>query len=227
MDKKIAVLIPCYNEELTIKKVINDFRKALPEAQIYVYNNNSTDKTKEYASSISEVIVRDAPLQGKGNVVKQMFEEIDADVYLMVDGDDTYPASYATQIISPVLKGECDMMLGDRLSGNYFNDNKRPFHNFGNWIVRFLINVFFHSNVSDIMTGYRAFSNKFVKTMEIKSQGFEIETELTIFALKNHYKIHSIPILYGERPEGSYSKLNTFKDGIKVITTIFKLKFQH
>lgn len=223
MEKKIAVLVPCYNEELTVTKVVTDFQKALPEADIYVYNNNSTDKTRELAVSAG-AIVRDEYAQGKGNVVRSMFREIDADVYVMVDGDDTYPAEEVDKLIQPVLDGRADMVIGDRLSnGTYAKENKRGFHNFGNNLVRWLINTLFHAHINDIMTGYRAFSKKYVKSMPVLSDGFQIETEMTIFSLNYGMKIVELPIIYRDRPEGSFSKLNTFKDGFRVLLTIFNL----
>ena len=222
MKEKIAVLIPCYNEELTIKKVIKDFNKALPGASIYVYNNNSTDKTKEIALQ-EKVIVKDEYLQGKGNVVRSMFRDIDADVYVLVDGDDTYPAEEAKKLINPVLEGKADMVIGDRLSSTYFTENKRPFHNTGNRLVRDLINSLFKSNINDIMTGYRVFSKKFVKCMPVMSKGFQIETEMTIFSLVYNMNIVEVPITYRDRPEGSESKLNTYSDGFKVLMTLFNL----
>ena len=223
MEKKIAVLVPCYNEELTVTKVVTDFQKALPEADIYVYNNNSTDKTRELAVSAG-AIVRDEYAQGKGNVVRSMFRDIDADVYVMVDGDDTYPAEEVDKLIQPVLDGRADMVIGDRLSnGTYAKENKRGFHNFGNNLVRWLINTLFHAHINDIMTGYRAFSKKYVKSMPVLSDGFQIETEMTIFSLNYGMKIVELPIIYRDRPEGSFSKLNTFKDGFRVLLTIFNL----
>lgn len=223
MEKRIAVLVPCYNEELTVTKVVKDFQKVLPEADIYVYNNNSTDKTRELAVSAG-AIVRDEYAQGKGNVVRSMFREIDADVYVMVDGDDTYPAEEVDKLIQPVLDGRADMVIGDRLSnGTYAKENKRGFHNFGNNLVRWLINTLFHAHINDIMTGYRAFSKKYVKSMPVLSDGFQIETEMTIFSLNYGMKIVELPIIYRDRPEGSFSKLNTFKDGFRVLLTIFNL----
>lgn len=221
-EKKIAVLIPCYNEELTVTKVITDFKKALPNAEIYVYNNNSTDNTKELAIKAS-AIVKDEYLQGKGNVVRSMFQDIDADVYVMVDGDDTYPAEEVNTLIEPVLEGKADMVVGDRLSSTYYTENKRPFHNFGNSLVKGLINFLFKSNINDVMTGYRAFSKEYVKTMPVMSNGFQIETEMTIFALVNNMKVVQVPITYRDRPEGSFSKLNTLSDGRKVLITLFNL----
>lgn len=221
MDK-IAVLIPCYNEEQTINKVVSDFKKELPEAEIYVYNNNSKDNTVNEALKAG-AIVRNEYKQGKGNVVRSMFQDIDADVYIMVDGDDTYPAEEARKIIEPVLKENMDMVIGDRLSSTYYTENKRPFHNFGNNLVRNLVNYLFKSNVRDIMTGYRAFSKKFVKSMPVMSDGFQIETEMTVFSLVNHMNVKEVTITYRDRPEGSVSKLNTYKDGMKVLLTLFNL----
>ncbi len=222
-DKKVAVLVPCYNEEKTIAKVIEDFQKVLPNAVIYVYDNNSTDKTSEIANSYDGVIVKREYRQGKGNVVRSMFRQIDADCYIMIDGDDTYPAEYAPEMVRLVLEEDVDMVIGDRLSSTYFTENKRPFHNFGNVLVRGLINKLFKSDVKDIMTGYRAFSYEFVKMMPIISSGFEIETEMTINALDKRFNLREIPVQYRDRPEGSESKLNTFSDGIKVIKTIFRM----
>ena len=223
MAKKetIAVLIPCYNEELTIKKVVNDFKKELPEAKIYVYDNNSKDNTAKIAKKAGAIVVPEFN-QGKGNVVRSMFRDIDADIYVMVDGDDTYPADEVNKLIDEV-KGGYDMVIGDRLSSTYYQENKRPFHNFGNDLVRWLINTIFKNNIKDIMTGYRAFSKKFIKTVAVMSPGFQIETELTITALEYRYNIKSIPIQYRDRPEGSTSKLNTVRDGIKVLLTLFDL----
>ena len=221
-DKKIAILIPCYNEAKTIEKVINDYKKALPESDIYVYDNNSSDGTDKIAKKAG-AIVRYENRQGKGNVIRTMFKEIDADCYLMIDGDDTYPAESAREMCDYVLKDKVDMVIGDRLSSTYFEENKRPFHNTGNKLVRGLINSLFKSNVRDIMTGYRAFSYDFVKTFPVLSQGFEIETEMTIHALDKNMHIKEIPIEYRDRPEGSVSKLNTFSDGFKVLKTIGRL----
>lgn len=221
-DKKIAVLIPCYNEELTVEKTVNDFKRVLPNADIYVYNNNSKDRTKELALK-SGAIVRDEYRQGKGAVVRSMFRDIDADVYIMVDGDDTYPAEEVEGLITPVLEGKADMVIGDRLSSTYYTENKRPFHNFGNSLVKGLINFLFKSDLNDIMTGYRSFSKKFVKCMPVMSDGFQIETEMTIFALTNNMQVVNVPITYRDRPEGSESKLNTFSDGFKVLLTLFNL----
>lgn len=219
---KVAVLIPCYNESKTIKKVINDFKLALPEVSIYVYDNNSTDGTAEIARE-SGAIVRYEHRQGKGQVIRSMFREINAECYLMIDGDDTYSAETAEDMIVPVLNHEADMVIGDRLSSTYFTENKRPFHNTGNRLVRSLIRMLFKNDVRDIMTGYRAFSYSFVKTFPVLSKGFEIETEMTIHACDKNLAMKSIPIPYKDRPAGSTSKLNTFSDGIKVIYTIFKL----
>lgn len=219
---KIAVLIPCYNESATVAKVVKDYREALPEADIYVYDNNSTDGTDKLAAEAG-AIVRYEYRQGKGNVIRTMFREIDADCYLMIDGDDTYPAENAREMCNLVLEGKADMVVGDRLSATYFTENKRPFHNVGNKGVRFLINKFFKSNIKDIMTGYRAFSPLFVKSFPVLSKGFEIETEMTIHALDKNFLIKEIPVDYRDRPEGSVSKLNTVSDGAKVIGTIFRL----
>ena len=219
--EKIAVLIPCYNEQLTVEKVVNDFKRELPKADIFVYDNNSKDKTAELAKKAGAIVVPEFN-QGKGNVVRSMFRDIDADIYVLVDGDDTYPADEVEKLIEGVRNGY-DMVIGDRLSSTYYTENKRPFHNFGNDLVRWLINRIFRNNIKDIMTGYRAFSKKFVKTNAIMSPGFQIETELTISALEYRYNIKSIPIQYRDRPEGSSSKLNTVSDGIKVLLTLFDL----
>ena len=219
---KIAVLIPCYNESKTIAKVVKDYKEALPEADIYVYDNNSVDETDKIAKEAG-AIVRYERRQGKGNVIRSMFHQIDADCYLMIDGDDTYPAENARQMCDEVLSGEADMVIGDRLSSTYFEENKRPFHNIGNVTVRYLINKLFHSNVRDIMTGYRAFSRDFVKMFPVLSKGFEIETEMTIHALDKNMLLKEIPVTYRDRPAGSVSKLNTYSDGMKVIFTIFRL----
>ena len=219
MKSKIAVLIPCYNESKTIAKVVKDYKEALPEADIYVYDNNSTDNTDEIAKKAG-AIVRYESKQGKGNVIRTMFREIDADCYLMIDGDDTYPAENARQMCNYVLENGVDMVIGDRLSSTYFEENKRPFHNLGNKMVRGLINKIFKSNIRDIMTGYRAFSYNFVKTFPILSKGFEIETEMTIHAIEKNFTLKEIPVQYRDRPEGSVSKLNTYKDGARVIKTI-------
>ena len=216
---KIAILIPCYNESKTIGKVVKDYKKALPDADIYVYDNNSTDGTDKIAER-SGAIVRYEYRQGKGNVIRSMFRDIDADCYLMIDGDDTYPAENAEEMCNLVLSGRADMVIGDRLSSTYFKENKRPFHNFGNVLVRKLINIIFKNNIKDIMTGYRAFSKDFVKGFPVLSKGFEIETEMTIHAVDKNYKLVEIPVDYRDRPEGSVSKLNTFKDGFKVLKTI-------
>ncbi len=221
MDK-IAVLIPCYNEEKTIKKVIDDTKKALPEAIIYVYNNNSSDRTAEIACAAGAV-VRNEYMQGKGNVIRRMFREIEAQCYVMVDGDDTYPMESAPEMVQKVLEHNADMVVGDRLSSTYFTENKRPFHNFGNSLVRSSINKLFDCDVRDIMTGYRAFSYEFVKTFPVLSKGFEIETEMTIHAVSNNMQIENVVIEYRDRPEGSESKLNTYADGFKVIRTISRL----
>lgn len=219
---KIAVLIPCYNESKTIAKVVRDYHEALPEAEIYVYDNNSVDGTARIAAEAG-AIVRYEHRQGKGNVIRSMFHQIDADCYLMIDGDDTYPAENARQMCDEVLNGGADMVIGDRLSSTYFEENKRPFHNVGNVTVRYLINKLFHSHVRDIMTGYRAFSKEFVKMFPVLSKGFEIETEMTIHALDKNMLLKEIPVTYRDRPVGSVSKLNTYSDGIKVILTIFRL----
>ncbi len=219
---KIAVLIPCYNESKTIQKVIMNYKNVLPEADIYVYDNNSTDHTDELAKNCG-AIVRYEYRQGKGNVIRSMFRDIDADCYLIIDGDDTYPAENAKEMVDLVLNHKVDMVIGDRLSSTYFLENKRLFHGIGNKIVRFLVNQLFNSNIKDIMTGYRAFSKQFVKFFPVLSKGFEIETEMTIHALDKNYVIKEIAINYRDRPEGSESKLNTYSDGIKVIKTIFFL----
>lgn len=220
--KKIAVLIPCYNESKTIEKVVKDYKKVLPEADIYVYDNNSKDGTDEIARKAG-AIVKYEYKQGKGNVIRSMFRDIDADCYLMIDGDDTYPAENAREMCDYVLEGKADMVIGDRLSSTYFKENKRPFHNFGNRLVRGLINTLFKSKIKDIMTGYRAFSYDFVKTFPVLSKGFEIETEMSIHALDKNFKLIEMPVQYRDRPEGSVSKLNTFSDGFKVIKTIINL----
>ena len=220
-DTSIAVLLPCYNEEVTIGKVVRDFKAALPKATVYVYDNNSTDRTAEIAAA-EGAIVRREPRQGKGNVIRAMFEDIDADVYVMADGDDTYPADAAPAMVAKVLEGY-DMVIGDRLSSTYFQENKRPFHNFGNRLVRGSINGLFGAHVTDIMTGYRAFSFTFVKTYPVLSRGFEVETEMTIHSLNNNLRLYEMPIQYRDRPEGSVSKLDTVGDGIKVMSTIFRM----
>lgn len=219
---KIAVLIPCYNEAKTIAKVVSDYRAALPEADIYVYDNNSKDGTDEIARNAG-AIVRYEYRQGKGNVIRTMFREIEADCYLMIDGDDTYPAENAREMVDLVLEKNVDMVVGDRLSATYFTENKRPFHNLGNRLVRGLVNTFFKGDVRDIMTGYRAFSYQFVKSFPVISQGFEIETEMTIHALDKNLSLKSIPVEYRDRPEDSVSKLNTYSDGFKVLKTIARL----
>lgn len=221
MDK-IAVLVPCYNEGKTIEKVVTDFKRVLPEAVIYVYDNNSTDGTAEIAAKAGAV-VRHEYYQGKGNVIRRMFQEVDAECYLMVDGDDTYPAESAREMADEVLERNVDMVVGDRLSSTYFEENKRPFHNFGNSIVRWGINTFFKNDIKDIMTGYRAFSYRFVKTFPVLSKGFEIETEMSIHAIDKNMFVENVVIDYRDRPEGSVSKLNTYSDGIKVIGTIVRL----
>jgi len=221
MDK-IAVLVPCYNEAQTIKKVVEDFKRVLPQAVIYVYNNNSTDDTAKIAAEAG-AIVRNEYKQGKGNVIRRMFREIDAECYIMTDGDDTYPAEFAPQMADMVLNKNCDMVVGDRLSSTYFQENKRPFHNFGNDIVRKSINFLFKSKIKDIMTGFRAFSYQFVKTFPVLSTGFEIETEMTIHAVDKNMAVGNVVIDYRDRQAGSESKLNTFSDGFKVIKTIIRL----
>ena len=225
MDK-IAVLIPCYNEEKTVEKVVRDFREALPEAVIYVYDNNSTDRTAELAQKAGAV-VRHEYMQGKGNVIRRMFREIDAECYIMTDGDDTYPAENAPEMVELVLQKNVDMVIGDRLSSTYFEENKRPFHNFGNSLVRKSINVLFKSDIKDIMTGYRAFSYEFVKTIPVLSKGFEIETEMSIHAVDKNMSVENVIITYRDRPEGSESKLNTFSDGIKVLKMIVRLYWSY
>lgn len=221
MDK-IAVLIPCYNEEKTIEKVVKDWKTELPEAVIYVYDNNSNDKTAELAQNAG-AIVRHEYAQGKGNVIRRMFREIDAECYIMVDGDDTYPAEYGRKMANLVLEKNADMVVGDRLSSTYFNENKRPFHNFGNTLVRASVNRLFHTDIRDIMTGYRAFSFLFVKSFPVISKGFEIETEMTIHAVEKNMRIENVVIEYRDRPSGSESKLNTYSDGFKVLKTIGRL----
>lgn len=222
MDK-VAVLVPCYNEAETIKKVVEDYLKVLPEGGVvYVYDNNSTDGTAEIAEKAGAV-VRKEYQQGKGNVIRRMFRDIDAECYIMVDGDDTYPAEYAPEMINKVLEKKVDMVVGDRLSSTYFTENKRPFHNFGNSLVRKSINVLFKSDIKDIMTGYRAFSYQFVKSFPVLSKGFEIETEMSIHAIDKNMLLDNVVIDYRDRPEGSESKLNTYSDGFKVLKTIVKL----
>jgi len=219
MDK-IAILVPCYNEALTIEKVINDFKIELPNAKIYVYDNNSTDNTATIAAEHGAIVKREYR-QGKGNVVRSMFRDIDADIYVMIDGDDTYPAEFVHDLLKPIVDKDVDMVIGDRHSnGTYKDENKRQLHNFGNRLVKNLINTLFSSNLEDIMTGYRVFNKKFVKNFPINSDGFEIETEMTLHALDKNFMIKEIPIEYRDRPEGSESKLNTFSDGFKVLKTI-------
>ena len=221
MDK-IAVLIPCYNESKTIEKVVKDFKSVLPEAVIYVYDNNSSDNTAEKAEKAGAV-VRHEYMQGKGNVIRRMFREIDAEVYIMADGDVTYPAEYARELADKVIFKKADMVVGDRLSSTYFTENKRPFHNLGNTLVRGSINRLFKNNIKDVMTGYRAFSYNFVKTFPVLSQGFEIETEMTIHAVDKNMAVENVIIDYRDRPDGSESKLNTYSDGFKVLKTIIRL----
>ena len=221
MDK-IAVLIPCYNESKTIEKVVTDYKKALPEATIYVYDNNSGDGTDQIAKKAGAV-VRYEYKQGKGNVIRRMFREIDAECYLMIDGDDTYPADSAREMVDKVLERHVDMVVGDRLSSTYFTENKRPFHNFGNSIVRKSINFLFKSDIKDIMTGYRAFSYQFVKSFPVLSKGFEIETEMSIHAIDKNMFVENVVVQYKDRPQGSESKLNTYSDGMKVLKTIINL----
>lgn len=221
MDK-IAVLIPCYNEEMTIYKVVSDFRRVLPEAVVYVYDNNSRDRTAEEALRAGAVVRREYK-QGKGNVIRRMFREIDAQCYVMTDGDDTYPAEDAPEMVRMVLERGSDMVVGDRLSSTYFTENKRPFHNFGNSLVRKMINVIFHTDIKDIMTGYRAFSYSFVKSFPVISKGFEIETEMSIHAVDKNMLVENVVIGYRDRPQGSESKLNTISDGTKVLRTIVRL----
>lgn len=219
---KVAVLIPCYNECKTIEKVVTDWKRALPEAVIYVYDNNSTDQTAQLAG-IAGAVVRKEFRQGKGNVIRRMFREIDAEAYIMVDGDDTYPAEFGKEMLFNIIEKHADMVVGDRLSSTYFTENKRPFHNIGNTVVRKAINILFHTDIKDIMTGYRAFSYNFVKTFPVLSSGFEIETEMSIHAVDKNMHVENVIIDYRDRPEGSESKLNTFSDGFKVIKTILKL----
>lgn len=221
MDK-IAVLIPCYNESQTIEKVVKDFKRVLPDSVVYVYDNNSNDGTDEIARNAGAVVKYEYQ-QGKGNVIRRMFREIDAECYIMTDGDDTYPAEFAPQMVEKVLNKKVDMVVGDRLSSTYFNENKRPFHNFGNSLVRKSINVLFKTNINDIMTGYRAFSYQFVKSFPVLSKGFEIETEMSIHAVAKNMYIENQVIDYRDRPTGSESKLNTYSDGIKVLRTIARL----
>lgn len=223
---EIALLIPCFNESQTIQKVISDFKNELPELKIYVYDNNSSDNTYNIAKTAG-AIVRKEFRQGKGHVVRSMFEEIEADIYIMVDGDDTYPPSFVKKMLQFVINGEADMVVGDRLTnGSYYNENKRRFHDLGNNLVRSMVNLIFKDKLRDIMTGYRVFNRRFVKSIPILSSGFQVETEMTIFALDKKYKIIEVPIDFQERPEGSFSKLNTFTDGRKVLWEIFSL-FRH
>ena len=223
MDK-IAVLIPCFNEAQTIRKVVSDWERELPEARVYLYDNNSTDGTAALAKSVGGgVTVRHEYRQGKGNVIRRMFREIDAEVYIMVDGDDTYPAEYGREMVQRVLEHQADMVVGDRLSSTYFRQNKRPFHNFGNTLVRWSINSLFHSEIKDIMTGYRAFSFQFVKSFPVLSHGFEIETEMSIHAIDKNMQVENLVIDYRDRPMGSESKLNTYADGFRVLWTILRL----
>ena len=222
-DLTVAILIPCYNEAVTIAKVVDDFRAELPDADIYVFDNNSTDGTGDIAREHGAIVIKESR-QGKGFVVQSMFRKVDADIYVMVDGDDTYPANAVHDLIAPIASDDADMVIGDRLTnGTYANENKRKFHGFGNNLVKGLINRLYHSNITDIMTGYRAFSRIFVKTYPVLSKGFEIETDLSIHALDKDFRITEVPIEYRDRPEGSFSKLNTFADGAKVLTTIMAL----
>lgn len=224
-DAKIAVLLPCYNEAQTVEKVVRDFLRVLPTATVYVYDNNSTDGTGDIARAIgdSRVVVRREPRQGKGNVVRSMFREIDADCYLMVDGDDTYPAEEAPKLVAAILRDGYDMAIGDRLSSTYFTENKRPFHNLGNRLVRGMVNFIFRGKVRDIMTGYRAFGYDFVKCTPILSDGFEVETEMTVSALDRKFKLAELPVTYRDRPEGSVSKLHTLRDGFRVLRSIMHM----
>ena len=219
----VAVLVPCYNEEKTVARVVRDFRSALPEAKVYVYDNCCTDKTAEAAESAG-AIVKKCNVPGKGAVVRKMFEELQEPKCIMVDGDSTYPARYARKLLAGL--SEYDMVLGDRLSVNYYADNVRSGHGFGNFLVKFLVNLFFRGHVKDIMTGYRAFTYDFAKSVHLEKDGFEVETEMTIWALQNHKKIGSVPIHYNDRPDGSKSKVNTVKDGIKVVLLIFEKRFR-
>lgn len=226
MEKKVAVLVPCYDEAITIKKVVDDFRRELPNADIYVYDNNSKDDTYKIAKDAGALVKKEFR-QGKGHVVRSMFEQINADIYIMVDGDDTYPAKEVDKLLQPILNDEADIVIGDRLSnGSYFSENKRQFHDFGNVLVRNMINTIFRVQLKDIMSGYRVFNKAFVKTIPISSAGFQVETEMTIFALDKSFRITEIPIDFIDRPEGSFSKLNTFSDGIKVIFEILNM-FRH
>ncbi|MEG2481469.1 MAG: glycosyltransferase family 2 protein [Clostridia bacterium] len=219
---KLAVLIPCYNESKTIAKVVKDFHEALPEAEIFVCDNNSTDGTDQLAREAGATVCYEYR-QGKGNVIRTMFREIDADCYLMIDGDDTYPAENAREMVAYVLEKKVDMVVGDRLSSTYYTQNKRPFHNVGNRVVKNLVNMIFKGNITDIMTGYRAFSYQFVKSFPVISQGFEIETEMTIHALDKNLSLASVPVEYRDRPADSISKLNTYSDGMRVLRTIARL----
>ena len=222
MKDRVAVLIPCYNESKTIEKVVCDFRRVLPNAAIYVYDNNSSDGTGEIAARAGAIVRRER-MQGKGNVIRRMFREIDADCYVMADGDDTYPAENAPELVRLVLEEQADMVVGDRLSSTYFTENKRPFHNLGNSLVRGTINLLFKSDIQDIMTGYRAFSYAFVKTYPVLSKGFEIETDMSIHAITRNMLVRNVVIDYRDRPDGSVSKLNTYSDGAKVLMTIARL----
>lgn len=222
MEKSVAVLIPCYNESRTVAKVIADFKRALPDAVIYVYDNNSTDGT-DFIAKEAGAVVKYEYRQGKGNVIRSMFADIDADCYIMADGDDTYPPDNAAEMVTLVLEGKADMVIGDRLSSTYFTENKRRFHNGGNVLMRKIVNLLFHGNINDIMTGYRAFSRDFVKAFPVLSKGFEIETEMSVFALDKNFKIAELPVNYRDRPSGSVSKLNTVSDGIKVVFTALSL----
>lgn len=219
---KVAVLVPCYNEAKTIEKVVRDYHAALPEAEIFVYDNNSTDGTDEIAKSAGAT-VRHEYRQGKGNVIRSMFRQVEADCYLMIDGDDTYPAENAREMVDLVLQKKADMVVGDRLSSTYYTENKRPFHNLGNSMVRYLVNTIFKGQITDIMTGYRAFSYQFVKSFPVLSKGFEIETEMTIHALDKNLAVRSVTVDYRDRPEDSVSKLNTYSDGVKVLRTIARM----
>lgn len=227
--KKIALLIPCYNEDKTIEKVITDFIKEFPELKIYVYNNNSTDNTCNVLNNLKiPIIVRNEYNQGKGNVIKRMFSEIEADIYVMVDADDTYSAKDIKKLIEPIKNGTADMVVGDRItSGIYKKENRRKFHRFGNYLVNKIVNILFKNNLKDVMSGYRAFSKNFVKNICIKSTGFEIETEMTLIALNKRFIIKEVPISYKERKEGSVSKLHTIKDGIRVLKTIFNIYIKY
>ena len=222
---KVAILIPCYNEEITITKVVEDAFKAMPEAEVYVYDNNSKDNTFEVASKTNAIVIK-CEKQGKGNVIKQAFEEIDADVYVTIDGDDTYDFEKVPEMVNRVLNEGADMVIGDRLTSSYFKKNNGPFHNFGNRLVRFLVSHMFHYKFTDVMTGLRAMSRNFVKNIKIVSPGFQIETEFSIYAAKHKLKIDSIEINYKDRPEGSKTKTKAIRDGAKIVGMIFKLKFK-